>query len=91
MSGNVKTVFIPSSQESKSGMFGKEKPTDEVDGAALARQIETVCNGLVGSGYQIIQVMPVTSGGNNYKNGVGYGYGYGYTSGVVIIANKGHE
>lgn len=88
MKDSVKTVFIPSSQESKSSMFGKEKPTDEVDGASLAHQIEVTCNGLIDSGYQITQIMPVSSGGHNYKNGVGYGYGYGYTSGVVVVASK---
>ncbi len=88
MSEVVRTVFIPSSLESKSGMFGGEKPTDIVDGNSLAIEIQKACNDLVDSGYQVTQVMPVSSGGNNYKNGVGYGYGFSYTSGVIIVATN---
>lgn len=84
----IKSIFVEASRETKSRLLGKDKVEDTVDGAYLASGIEQACNDLAASGYTVLQIVPVTSGGNNYKNGVGYGYGYGYTSGVIIVAAK---
>jgi len=88
MEDKVKTVFIEASRDSKKGLFGGDKVQDEVNGELLSKQIEAACNGFVSDGYIISNIMPINSGGHNYKNGVGYGYGYAYTSGVVIVATK---
>ncbi|GGY37390.1 hypothetical protein GCM10011297_08140 [Bacterioplanes sanyensis] len=86
MSQAIRSVFIEAPKHTKSP--GKDKPEDTVDGTELALQVEQACNDLVTAGYSVLQIVPVTSGGNNYKNGMGYGYGYGYTSGVMIVAGK---
>lgn len=88
MPQSIKSVFVEAFRETKSRMIGKDKIEDTVDGAELASRIEQACNDLAASGYSVLQIVPVTSGGNNYKNGVGYGYGYGYTSGAIIVASK---
>lgn len=88
MENKVKTVFLEASRDSRKGLLGGEKVQDEVNGELLAKQIEVVCNGFVSDGYTISNILPINSGGHNYKNGIGYGYGYGYTSGVIVVATK---
>ncbi|WP_157686028.1 hypothetical protein [Pseudoalteromonas sp. P1-11] len=88
MEDKIKTVFIEATRDSEKGLFGGDKVQDKVKGELLSKQIEVACNGLVSNGYMISNIMPINSGGNNYKNGTGYGYGYAYTSGVVIVATK---
>lgn len=102
--------------EKKKGLFGGEKDILEkitedemsgysdkhVDGERLSQDISNVVADLNNNNYEVISVMPVTSGEYDYKYnliepslatqlggaGAGYGYGYSYTEGVTIIAKK---
>ena len=65
-----------------------------IDGQRLSEDIEIYSNQLVNEGYDIISILPITSGDwRHNKNlsgsaGWGYGYGYSYTDGVTIVGRK---
>lgn len=80
-----KTVVIRTKKNEEKGLLGK-KELDTVNDEELALNIENSCNDLISNGYTIVSITPITSGGNNFKNGVGYGYGFSYTSSVIISA-----
>ena len=112
--GKMKTVKVPTGNKRKT-IFGNEKDEmvkqekfqqtgwseTEIDGDRLTRDISTAVQGLNNNGYEVISIMPISSGvcnkdfkegrgGDNCSIGGAYGYGYGfsYTSGVTIISKK---
>lgn len=101
--------------EKKIGFWGKEKEVVEnkvewvrtgwsdsiVDGERLAEDLATTISKLNEEGYQILSVVPITSGAYNYNDQdvsklnldnaylkAGYGYGYSFTSGLMVTATK---
>jgi hypothetical protein len=64
-----------------------------VDDARLAEDMANEIAALNEEGYEIVAVVPITSG---YHHGsaeivtgtYGYGYGYSYTSGVILVAKE---
>ena len=113
--GTYQTVQVPSGEVKKS-FFGSEKPVMQeekqwvetgtsdciVDAPRLAKDIDQAVSNLNKEGFEIVTIMPVTSGSYKYAyaanghrldnhcagGGYGYGYGYSYTEGVVIIARQ---
>lgn len=111
--GKMVKVKVPTG-ETKKSIFGRDKSVTikqeqweqtgwsdrEIDGQRLTNDIAAVAQTLNNDGYNILSIMPVTSGAYNsdreYQTdaslqagwGYGYGYGYSYTEGVVIIACK---
>lgn len=78
-------------------------PSDSVvDGKRLAYDMQLAIVGLEEDGYEVVSVMPVTSGCHHHEvrevkgkgftatpvAGWGYGYGFSYTEGVIITARK---
>ncbi len=103
--------------ETKKGLFGGDKEVmkevtefqqtgysdSEIDGRRLTEDIQSATEKLESDGYEIVSIMPITSGNHFYEwkangarmdnhcsggGGYGYGYGYSYTEGVTIIARK---
>ena len=83
---SITTKYIPAEVYTSSGYV--TSTSGYVNGEALAAAIETECNSLVAEGYSILDVKLVTSGADNFKNGLGYGFGVSFTSGAIIIAEK---
>jgi hypothetical protein len=82
-----KTVFVDSYFKTKNALLG-EKQLDLIDGEKLSRHLEDYLNELEYQGYTIVDIVPVISGNDNYRNGIGYGYAYSFTDGVIIVAKK---
>ncbi|CAA6801057.1 MAG: Unknown protein [uncultured Campylobacterales bacterium] len=83
----IKTFFIDSNKQVKKSLISGAKPTDKVDGEELAKKVEDTCNELISKGYNIIDVIPITSGSSGYSSAKRYGYGYSYTSGMMIVTS----
>ena len=66
----------------------------EIDGFRLAKDLAEATLRLEKSGYDVVNVFPVSSGRYDHRwemfrdGGAGYGYGYSYTSGIVILAKR---
>jgi hypothetical protein len=54
----------------------------EVDSDDLAKEMEVKCNELITDGYQIISIMPISSG--NVVNGSGYYH----TESIIVTVKK---
>ena len=94
--------------EKKKGVFGGEKDVTKeitafeqvgvssvhIDGNRLSKDIDVATQKLNTDGYEVISIMPVTSGNYdfdwkvNINGGYGYGYGYSYTDSVIIIGKR---
>jgi hypothetical protein len=113
--GKNKTVKV-STGEKKKGIFGGEKDVTrketqwvetgisdcEIDGERLSVDIQEAVESLNSEGYEISNILQVTSGKYKYNTekakeytnswgwgwGWGYGYGYSFTEGVTIISRK---
>ena len=81
--------------------MGQAGATDcEIDGEALARDVQQRIDDLERDGYEVVTVVPISSGGYGYERefrrhweswfsaGAGYGYGYSYTEGVLVLARQ---
>ncbi len=85
---NIRSIFVQANFNTKKGFFGGDKSTDMIDGEQLNDDLQIVLEALNNDGYSIVSVTPITSGKDNYRNGVGYGYGYSYTEGLIVVAKK---
>lgn len=101
--------------KTKTGFVGQEKEVTEdkvewiqtgwsdslIDGEKLAKDLEKTVSKLNKDGYEVISVVPITSGNYHYNDQdvskfnldnapfkEGYGYGYSFTSGLIITASK---
>lgn len=83
-----KTIFVQAHFINKTGFFGGDKPTDKIDAEKLNNDLQLEVSQLNADGYKVLSITPITSGNDNFRNGVGYGYGYGYTDGLIILAEK---
>lgn len=83
-----KTVFVQAHFINKTGFFGSDKPTDKIDAEKLNNDLQFAVSQLNADGYKVLSITSITSGNDNFRNGVGYGYGYGYTEGLIILAEK---
>lgn len=54
----------------------------EVDSDDLAKELEVKCNEILASGFQIVSILPISSG--NVVNG----NGYYHTESIIIISKK---
>lgn len=71
-----------------------------IDGAALARDLEAQLDALEAEGFEVRQVIGVSSGAHHHEIkehagtkqgspwGYGYGYGFSYTEGVLVVGSK---
>lgn len=85
----MKTFFVSAPLKIKKSLMGN-KVTDKIDGEAFALAVDTMCNELISKGYNIMDIIPVNSGGKNstkLRNGSIFGYGYSYTSGMMIVTH----
>ncbi|MEE9354473.1 MAG: hypothetical protein V3U75_02685 [Methylococcaceae bacterium] len=113
--GKNKTVKVPTG-EKKKGIFGGEKDVTkkesqwvetgssdcQIDGEKLSIDIQKAIESLNSEGYEVSNILQITSGKHKHETkkdvgysntygwgwGWGYGYGYSYTEGVTIIARK---
>jgi hypothetical protein len=72
----------------------------EIDGEALARDVNARIEALASEGYSVVSVVPITSGAYGFERdyrrhfetwfsaGAAYGYGYSYTEGLLIVAAR---
>ncbi|MQY43164.1 hypothetical protein GG681_10980 [Epibacterium sp. SM1969] len=80
----------------KKGLLGKitQYQTGRIDAKALCADLAKVMKGLEAEGYEIHQVVDVTSGkfekdtSNIDHRSYGWGYGYSFTEGLIVIAKK---
>lgn len=85
----IKTFFINAPKQVKKSLLSGPKPTNKVDGEALAKSIEDTCNELIAKGYSIVDIIPINSGGSSFNSGKHqFGYGYTYTSGMMIVTSQ---
>lgn len=77
-------MFKAVSIHTRSSYWTNKESTEEflVDSDDLAREIEKVCNTLYNQGYEVISIIPITSGT------ISNGNGYYQTESVVVTAKK---
>ena len=98
--GKEVMVDVPTG-EIEQGAFGREKKIMKkemrfkpdggfsdvsIDGERLSEDIAKAAEQLDAEGYEVVSVVPITSGA--YRSQAGLGYGYSITSGVTLVAKK---
>ena len=109
--GKEKSVKVSTGKKS-TGFFGLEKEIFKkekqwvqtgfsdciVDGERLMEDLNNTIKSINEDGYEVVSILPITSGNYNYRTyhgglagdsyGYGYGYGYSYTSSMIITIKK---
>lgn len=85
--GKMTRVFFVSAD------FKYSRDSKIIDGTKLAKSLEQAIEQLNKDGFEIVSVMPTTSGFGSYAGDTGafeysYGYGYSYTEGIILVARK---
>lgn len=73
-------------RQSKGVLFGTNTSDCRIDDARLERDIQLALVSLNDEGYEVVQLMPVTSG--NYLGAGSQGGGWSFTEAVLIVARK---
>lgn len=94
--------------EKTKGLFGVEKDVKKeitelkqvgvsnkhIDSLRLSKDINVAIQKLNTDGYEVVSIIPITSGNYDFKwstsleRSYGYGYGYSYTDSIIIIGQK---